>query len=199
LTSVEQDLSGINRHRYQSQLRCLEEFVEAIAFVHYLQTQTLVSLAEAAAQVPAEINLTENDYLFGVFDVFGEMMRFATVAAATSGSLGDSNRNSTSGTRAVFGAQPDETDAGTGYGADDVDGKGKGSGRSIVSDIHELSTAFEVLPEIPTKDYRTKMQAMRQSVLKVEKLAYSLAIRGEERPRGWVPDMKDEGQPGLPD
>lgn len=159
LTSIEGDIQGINRYRYAYSLRCLEELVEALSFTHYLRTQTLISPDDTAAAVPANVPLTENDYMYGLFDLFGEMMRFATVTTAQTGQL-----------------------AGV-------------EGRNILQDIHELSSCFEILPEIPTKDFRGKMEVMRQSVRKVEKLGYGLAIRGTERPKGWVPDMKEDFDP----
>lgn len=107
--------------------------------------------------MPAGIELTAQDYLYGIFDLFGELMRFATVTTAQNG--------------AMLGG-PD--------------------GRNILGDIQELGCAFELLREVPTKDYRSKMEAARQSVRKVEKLGYGLVVRGSERPKGWVPDMKDD-------
>ncbi|KAM0329284.1 hypothetical protein ACHAQA_004589 [Verticillium albo-atrum] len=158
LTPLESDLNPLNRHRYASTLRGLEELVEALSFAHYLQHQTLITPDETAAAVPAAIDLTEGDYLYGIFDLFGEMMRFATVTTAQSGRLAGQN-------------------------------EGK---RDILMDFHELSSAFEILPEIHDRTFRSKMEAMRQSVRKVEKLGYGIAIRGSERPKGWVPDMKDD-------
>ncbi|CCF34212.1 translin [Colletotrichum higginsianum] len=163
LTAIESDIQGINRYRYAYSLRCLEELVEALSFSHYLRTQTLISPEETAAAVPANVSITENDYMYGLFDLFGEMMRFATVTTAQTGQL-----------------------AGI-------------EGRNILQDIHELSSCFEILPEIPTKDFRGKMEVMRQSVRKVEKLGYGLAIRGTERPKGWVPDMKEDFDPSSLD
>ena len=94
--------------------------------------------------------------MYGVFDLFGEMMRFATVTTAQTGSLvGD-------------------------------------HGRNILGDLQALGCAYEMLPAVPTRDFREKMEVMRQSIRKVEKLGYGLAVRGSERPKGWVPDMKDE-------
>lgn len=154
LASIAPDLHSVNRYRYQPQLRCLEELVEALSFAHYLQHQTLITQAESQSAVPADVHLTPHDYLYGVFDLFGEMMRFATVTTAQTGQL--------------------------------VGGHG---GRTILSDIQALGCAFELLPEIPTKDYRGKIAVMRQSVKKVEKLGYGLAVRGSERPKGWLPDM----------
>lgn len=107
--------------------------------------------------MPAGIYLSPHDYMYGVFDLFGELMRFATVTTAQKGEL-----------------------------------VGDKDGRNILIDIHELACAYEMLPEIPSKDFRSKLVAMRQSVKKVEKLGYGLVVRGSERPKGWIPDMKDE-------
>lgn len=107
--------------------------------------------------------LTPHDYLYGVFDLFGELMRFATVTTAQNGEM-----------------------------------LGGVDGRNILGDIQELGCAFELLEGIPTRDYKGKMEAMRQSVRKVERLGYGLVVRGSERPKGWVPDMKDEVGVGSP-
>ncbi|KAG5983722.1 hypothetical protein E4U43_006235, partial [Claviceps pusilla] len=157
LESIAPDLTSINRHRYTWPLRCLEELIEALSFRHYLCHQRLITPEEAQACMPAGIELTAQDYLYGIFDLFGELMRFATVTTAQNG--------------AMLGG-PD--------------------GRNILGDIQELGCAFELLREVPTKDYRSKMEAARQSVRKVEKLGYGLVVRGSERPKGWVPDMKDD-------
>lgn len=155
LGSIAPDLESINRYRYAYSLRCLEELVEALSFAHYLRHQKLITLSETQEAIPAGVVLAPHDYMYGVFDLFGELMRFATVTTAQTGQL-------------------------------------VGEGRNILEDIHELSCAYEMLPDVPTKDYRAKMEAMRQSVKKVERLGYGLVVRGSERPKGWVPDMKDE-------
>ncbi|KJZ78134.1 hypothetical protein HIM_02172 [Hirsutella minnesotensis 3608] len=161
LQSIAADVQSVNRYRYAWSLRCLEELVEALSMAHYLRHQRLITPAEAQAAVPADILLTPHDYMYGIFDLFGELMRFSTVqrAAVLPGAVGDAPS----------------------------DGK-----RPILRDIQELGCAFEMLPHIPSKDYWSKMEAMRQSVRKVENLGYGLVVRGSERPQNWVPDMKDE-------
>ncbi|PNY29852.1 Uncharacterized protein TCAP_00241 [Tolypocladium capitatum] len=126
LRSIAPDLQSINRHRYTWPLRCLEELVEALSFAHYLRHQTLITLAEAQAAMPADIALTPHDYMYGVFDLFGELMRFATVQ------------------RGEVIAAPDQ--------------KGK---RTILRDIQALGCAFEMLPEVPGKEFRGKMEGER--------------------------------------
>ncbi|KAK5992509.1 Translin-associated X-like protein [Cladobotryum mycophilum] len=159
LATIAPDLTSPNRYRYSNQLRCLEELIEALSFAHYLRNQTLITPEEVQSSMPQGIEITQLDYLYGIFDLFGEMMRFATVTTAQSGELlGD-------------------------------------HGRNILSDMQELGCSFELLREIPTKDFRGKIAVMRQSVNKVEKLGYGLVVRGSERPKGWVPDMKDDDGP----
>ncbi|KHN94534.1 translin-associated protein X [Metarhizium album ARSEF 1941] len=163
LQSISPDVQSINRYRYAQSLRCLEELVEALSFAHYLRHQKLITLEETAASTPGDIALTPHDYMFGIFDLFGEMMRFATVTTAQNGEM-----------------------------------PGGEDGRNILCDIQELACAFEMLRQVPTKEYWGKMEAMRQSVQKVERLGYGLAVRGSERPKGWVPDMKDYMDGGSP-
>lgn len=181
LASVASDLQSVNRYRYAWQMRCLEELVEALSFAHYLRHQKLITPAEAQAAVPLPegtppLELTPGDYMYGIFDLFGELMRFATVQRAQ---VIETPSNLAGGTAGAEGA---------GGGA----GKGEEGKRTILRDIQELGCAFEILPAVPTKDFRSKMDAMRQSVRKVENLGYGLVVRGSERPSGWVPDMKDE-------
>jgi hypothetical protein len=177
LASIEADVQGINRYRYQYQLRCLEEFVEALSFAHYLQTQTLITPEEASRGIPGNVLLTPHDYMYGVFDIFGEMMRFATVTTAHSG--------------AMAGAEP-RPEAGSAVAAStDANADAVGGKRTILEDIQELRSCFEMLPEVPDKVFPGKIEAMRNSVRKVERLAYGLVIRGTERPKGWVPDMNE--------
>ncbi|KAL2146438.1 hypothetical protein VTI28DRAFT_3907 [Corynascus sepedonium] len=212
LASIAPEIQGINRYRYSRSLMCLEELVEALTFAHYLRTQTLISHAEldpvvqdltrkgAASedQVMADVSdtagstttttekspsstiepptfsLTQEDYLYGVFDLTGEMMRFATTSTALTGTMAGG-----------------QTGNGGSDGEDD-------ELRTIVQDMHELGTFFEMLPVAPGNRFQwdKKLEVTRQSVQKVERLGYDRIIRGSERPKGWVPDLSsgDQGQ-----
>jgi predicted translin family RNA/ssDNA-binding protein len=76
--SIAPDLAGINAWRYQRQISGgIQEYMEAISFDHYLRHQKLISIEEAAASIPGSINLTVDDYVLGIFDLVGELMRFA--------------------------------------------------------------------------------------------------------------------------
>lgn len=176
LISIAPEVQGINRYRYARNMSCIEELIEALTFAHYLRTQTLMGYSESVDKVAAlskspdqmevedgstpqqpTVLVTEQDYLMGIFDLSGEMMRFATTSAALNGSL---------------------------------DGPGS---RTIVADMQELGSVFEILPQQHGKSYSMKLETLRQSVLKVEKLGYGLKVRGSERPSGWMPDTNEDG------
>jgi hypothetical protein len=203
------EIQGLNRYRYARSLMCLEELVEALTFAHYLRTQTLISDAElspmvedltrkgvtpedevmadandaagstdkpagppAAATESPTVSLTQDDYLYGVFDLTGEMMRFATTSTALTGTMASGQ-------------------AGGGEGA------AEDEPRTIVHDMHELGTFFEMLPvgRGNKTQWEKKLDVTRQSVQKVERLGYDRIIRGSERPKGWIPDLSagDQG------
>ncbi|KAJ4291459.1 hypothetical protein N0V88_006055 [Collariella sp. IMI 366227] len=205
LAAIAPEIQGINRYRYARSLMCLEELVEALTFAHYLRTQTLVShdemnpviedltrkgataedqvMADAAdtagttisnptaAAAPTSsptVSLTQDDYLYGVFDLTGEMMRFATTSTALTGTMA-SGVQSFDNPAAEKDEQP----------------------RTIVHDMHELGTFFEMLPVGRGNRYQweKKLEVTRQSVQKVERLGYDRIIRGAERPKGWIPDL----------
>lgn len=192
------EVQGINRYRYNWQLMCLEELVEALTFAHYLKTQSLISLddlraitddlahrgaqedavmADADAPTPAQdaqavpdaptVHLTEQDYLYGIFDLTGEMMRFATTSTAL--------------TRELAAADGDDGAA--------------ARPRTILQDMQDLGSFIEMLPQNKSKQWNSKLEVLRQSVRKVERIGYDMRVRGSEREQGWVPDGDDDGGP----
>jgi len=203
LATVAQETQGINRYRYDHQLSCMEELVEALTFAHYLKTQTLVSYdqlsadieelarrgaaskseQETKAQADANndetpvpepdqppkhkaadapvVSVTEQDYIYGIFDLTGEMMRFATTSTAL--------------TRSLAAADGDETSA---------------RPRTILQDMQELRSFIEMLPQKKGKSWSNKLGVLRQSVRKVELIGYGMVVRGGERAEGWVPDAE---------
>lgn len=150
----------------------IQEFMEAISFQHYLQTQTLIKLDEASRIISEGIQLTLDDYIMGIFDLVGELMRFAITTMATSGSLPGSV----------------EADSST--------------ERTILMDLWSLRAHLEALDVSSSggsglgKDIEKKMEVMKTCVNKVETAAYGMTIRGRERPKGWVPDTSDD-QPSM--
>ncbi|KAJ5183988.1 hypothetical protein N7492_001604 [Penicillium capsulatum] len=172
-TSVVPDLTGIKAWRYQRQISPgIQEFIEAISFDHYLRTQTLITHDEVIARLPAGILVTEEDYLMGLFDLTGEMMRFATVALS-SGNAMPTDTQSTD--QAPHPPRLSSTQSG------------------IVVDLRTMRARVEALT-VPRRhnmlrDLEKKQEVMRNSVEKVERAAYGILVRGSERPGGWMPDL----------
>ena len=82
--SAEADLQDINAYRYQRQISSgIQEFMEAVLFQHYLETGQLMTYEEAAKMIPADVMLTEDDYILGIFDMTGEVMKYAVTYLAS--------------------------------------------------------------------------------------------------------------------
>lgn len=117
------------------------------------------------------------DYLLGIFDMTGELMRFAITAMATGGRIPSSS---------LEDSERMEVDAGAGE-------------RDVLTDLRALRAALEKLETGPgsgwfARDVEKKMSVMRTSVEKVEKALYGLVIRGRERPSGWMPELESSGR-----
>ncbi|KAI9715254.1 MAG: hypothetical protein M1812_006065 [Candelaria pacifica] len=182
-TSLTTDLQGIHSWRYQRQISPgIQEYMEAVSFAHYLQTQTLITHPSAARSIPGDIQLTEDDYILGLFDLVGELMRFAITAMATSGSLPGSSTPETNPNTSNINAEDQSTP----------------SQRNILTDLRSLRTHFETLDTTSStaanstlgKDVEKKMEVMKTCVEKVENSVYGMIIRGRERPKGWIPDLR---------
>ncbi|KAG5295423.1 translin-associated protein X [Histoplasma ohiense] len=174
--SVVPDLGGINSHRYQWQISPgIQEYIEAVTFQHYIETQRLMSLEEVARSLPKGILVTEADYILGIFDLTGEMMRFA-IMTMTSSAINIS----------VDGAAVG--------GSDNRDNFRGG----ILIDLRQLRAMFESVNtprgHILNRDFAKKLEVMQNSVEKVERAAYGLLVRGSERPGGWMPDLSGPAQ-----
>ncbi|KAG0645445.1 Translin-associated factor X [Hyphodiscus hymeniophilus] len=165
--SIAPDLTGINAWRYQRQISGgIQEYMEAISFETYLRQQTLITIEDARKTLPEGIDLTSDDYVLGIFDLVGELMRFAITTMATTGSLprskgSDGERDVLMDLRSLrtsFEALNTTSCGGTGLG----------------------------------KDVEKKMEVMKTCVEKVETAVYGMIIRGRERPKGWVPDLGND-------
>eukprot|EP00761_Pharyngomonas_kirbyi_P008102 gb/GECH01008113.1/.p1 GENE.gb/GECH01008113.1/~~gb/GECH01008113.1/.p1 ORF type:complete len:262 (+),score=70.95 gb/GECH01008113.1/:1-786(+) len=132
----------------------LQEYVEAVSLLYYLQYKELVPLnhfreklllfndrKDSEADQPLYLHLSEVDYILGIGDLTGELMRLATNAVVR----GDLNT-------------PAE----------------------ILSFMEDLYGRFQSLPSGIHRDIAKKTSIMKQSLEKVEKLCYRLQIRGEE-------------------
>lgn len=120
--------------------------------------------------------VTEEDYLMGLFDLTGEIMRFA-VLQLSSGNATAAQGSTESSTEDVETHPPrlSETQAG------------------VVIDLQTMRARSEAL-SVPKKyfmlkDLGKKVEVMQNSVEKVEKAAYGILVRGSERPSGWMPDL----------
>ena len=173
-SSIALDLQGMNAWRYQRSISPgIQEYMEAISFQHYLETQLLISHSEAQAKLPEGIMLTEDDYVLGLFDLVGELMRFAITSMATNGELP--------------GRLESSNDLGSSMGSNET-------GRDMAMDLRSLRAYFEALDtkgSSLSRDLGKKMEVMQTCVEKVENAVYGMIVRGRERPKGWVPDLRD--------
>ncbi|OKL63100.1 hypothetical protein UA08_01223 [Talaromyces atroroseus] len=177
--TISPELTGTNSWRYQRQVSGgLQEFIEALSFQHYIQTQRLITRKEVAAQLPGGILVTDEDYLMGVYDLTGEMMRFAVTTLSTGGQIKkkESNANDTESAQTRFPILPAQK-------------------ADILIDLRYMRSMLEKL-NVPRRhsshmmrDMYKKMEVMQASVEKVERAAYGLLVRGSERPSGWTPDL----------
>ncbi|KAI1326175.1 Translin [Xylariaceae sp. FL0255] len=211
LKTIASDVQGMNRHRYA--LICLEEFVEAISFAHYLRHGTLMRPAEAQAELDLyvssstkaaddttapsadvagdvsaspTIELLSPDYVFGIFDLTGEMMRFATAVTALSGGMPS----------AVTAAT--EKEYAEGQRQNENDGKNAAADRTILTDMQDVSSMLQIYPIVAGKPgtYSKKLDIMIEQIRKVERLGYGVVVRGNERPKGWMPNLEEGGAGG---
>ena len=179
--AVSRDLQGLNAHRYARQISSgCQEYIEAASFEHYLTTATLLPYDEAVTQMKQldpdgpGVDLSQEDYLLGIYDMTGELMRFAITAMATNGEL------------------PTIPSSGENMEAEGV--PPPTIQRTVLTDMRNLRSALESLDAGTgpfARDVDKKMDVMRTSVEKVEKALYGLTVRGAERPKGWMPDTSD--------
>ncbi|RMZ75553.1 hypothetical protein DV738_g5420, partial [Chaetothyriales sp. CBS 135597] len=162
--AVVPDLQGINAYRYQYNISGgIQEYMEAVLFQHYLETQTLMTYEDAAKAAPLQgLPLTYDDYLLGVFDMTGELMRFAITNLATTAA--QSSRSEDGQNLSVLA---------------DL--------QALRSELEALNVHGS---RGLAKEYDSKLKTTRQSVEKVEASVYSMLVRGKERPKGWRPDAE---------
>ncbi|KAI9773943.1 MAG: hypothetical protein M1840_006169 [Geoglossum simile] len=180
--SLSGDLCDMRSWRYRPQISPgIQEYVEAISFQYYLKSQVLISLEEASNLIVGDVQLTGGDYIMGIFDLVGELMRFGITVMATSGTLPGEQVPE-------IGSNPDATNP------------WKPPGSNILTDLRSLRTYFEALNKPPSgpggdgyfaRDFARKTEVMRKCVEKVESVVYGIIVRGQERPRGWIPDISD--------
>ncbi|KAH8429062.1 translin family protein [Aspergillus melleus] len=177
------ELNALKSWRYQRQISSgVQEYIEALSFHYYLRHQSLISLPQVRESLPDGILVSEEDYLMGLFDLTGEMMRFA-VMALSSGQAQSKTEASEEQAKAE----------GEGEAAGPSKPTLSSSQAGIVVDLQALRFLFEGL-SVPRrhfmfKDLGKKTDVMQNSVEKVERAAYGILVRGSERPAGWMPDL----------
>jgi len=118
------------------------------------------------------------DYILGLYDMTGELMRFGITAIATSGELPRVNN--------LHPKLDDMTDDGN-----------QVTDRTVLTDLRAIRAGLESLDvghgSSFARDVEKKFDVMKVSVEKVEKALYGLIVRGAERPKGWVPDLESSG------
>ncbi|CRG83481.1 Translin-associated protein X [Talaromyces islandicus] len=188
--SIVPDITGINAWRYQRQISPgIQEYIEAVSFQHYIETQRLITIDEITSQLPAGVMVTEEDYLMGIFDLTGEMMRFAVTTLSTGGQIKKQEEE--------MDTSDDATDAAKSVPT--LPAKKAG----IVVDLRYMRAMLENL-NVPRRhrshmmrDMHKKLGVMQNSVEKVERAAYGILVRGSERPTGWMPDLSTAAGAGA--
>lgn len=135
--------------------------------------------------------LTHDDYLLGIYDMTGELMRFAITAMATSGKVPEGGSGSH---KPQHSSRQGKEGADTAMDIDDAP-EAPYEKRNVLADMRELRGRLEGLEMSGSSmawDANKKAEVMRQSVEKVEKALYGLVIRGRERPKGWIPDLSED-------
>ncbi|KAF2275978.1 Translin [Westerdykella ornata] len=183
------DVQNVNAYRYPQLTWGNQEFMEALSFQHYLETQTLISYEQAKSRVAAlcgdgpTVPLTIEDYVLGIYDMIGELMRFSITAMALNGNLpAGEPRKAPAGEDSPMingeetAAAPEEP-------------------RNVLTDMRHIEQELEFFhpgPGTPfEKDVNGKAKVMHQCIGKVELANYSLTVRGKERPKGWRPDLAE--------
>lgn len=198
--SIAADLQELNAYRYAHNITGgNQEFMEALSFHHYLETQSVIPQAEAQGKIAAmcgdagTVSLTPDDYILGICDMTGELMRFSVTSMATNGKL-PAGKPTSSNKRLKQDADP--ADAGDKMDIDEETSQPEEpqKPRTVLDDLRAIRLQLEMFEapagskfayELETK----KMPVMRECVDKVEKALYGLTVRGSERPKGWMPDM----------
>lgn len=199
-SSIAADLQGLNAYRYSHNVTGgNQEFMEALSFQHYLETQALISFEEAASRIKSMVGetgpvlLTPEDYILGICDMTGELMRFSVTSMATGGKLpsGEHISNKRVKMDSTGEALDDKMDI------DDGSMVAAQRRRTVLDDLRAIRLQLEML-EVPggsrfSRDLEEKkMPVMRECVDKVEKALYGLTVRGSERPKGWMPDTSTQ-------
>lgn len=205
--SIAADLQGLNAYRYSHNITGgNQEFMEALSFHHYLETQSVITFEEAQEKIAAmsgeagTVSLTPEDYILGICDMTGELMRFSITSMATNGMLPAGKQ--TSNKKLKQGDESLDTSDKM-----DIDERAPSpqeaqKPRTVLDDLRAIRLQLEMFETPGGSKFEKeleekKMPVLRECVDKVEKALYSLTVRGSERPKGWMPDVGGERRPEV--
>lgn len=174
--------------------------MEALSFQYYLENQSLISYDQSKQKV-AElcrgpdnegevkvVPLTVEDYVLGIYDMIGELMRFSITSMATNGKL-PAGRPKKKTSKAPIEGKTQDTDK------MDVDEPADEQPRTVLDDLREIRLVLEMFEPAAGSKFHSECEkkagVMRECVDKVEKALYSMTVRGSERPKGWRPDVEE--------
>lgn len=180
--TVAQELVGEDPYQFlRAYSPGLQEYIEALTFLHYLQHKTLLDLPSVTGRLSFPVEAKENqpqddvgsvspklcvpvpplEYFLGVADLTGELMRLAI------NSVGNGDLDT-----------PVE----------------------VCQFLRELELAFTSLGNT-SREIGRKIYTLRQSLRKVETACYTLQVRGSEIPKHMLVDVlaKDNNAPIIDD
>lgn len=146
----------------------IQEYVEAVSFLHYIRHRSLISLEEinarlvfmrtdkGSAEAPAPgaqvltFQVTPSDYLLGVADLTGELMRLCISSV----------------------------------GNGDID-----TPFQLSQFLRQIHDGFSYIGNTGPYEVSKKLHTLRQSLGKVEDACYTLRVRGSEIPKHMLADV----------
>ncbi|XP_028324457.1 LOW QUALITY PROTEIN: translin-associated protein X [Gouania willdenowi] len=170
---IAEELRGEDIHQFHRAFTPgIQEYVEAISFLHYIRHRSLISLEEINAKlvfmkaekvdpkssvevVPADVQVltfqvTPSDYLLGVADLTGELMRMCISSVANG----------------------------------DID-----TPFQLSQFLRQIHDGFSYIGNTGPYEVSKKLHTLRQSLAKVEDACYALHVRGSEIPKHMLADV----------
>jgi predicted translin family RNA/ssDNA-binding protein len=155
LEDLKPDCQGLDQWRYQKNISGgVQECIEAMSFEHFLVSREIITIEQVKSRVPTHILITDEDYVLGLMDLTGELMRYAIGRLSE---VGDDHHCRKASPIAVAIYQTMK-DFDVGLRGLDIHKAGKNPG---------------------LKDLSQKVSTFNGSLIKVEQAMLSLAIRGD--------------------
>lgn len=166
---IAEELSGEDIYQFhRAYTPGIQEYVEAISFLHYIRQRSLISLEEINARLVfmssekdasespplgAQVltfQVTPSDYLLGVADLTGELMRMCISSV----------------------------------GNGDID-----TPFQLSQFLRQIHDGFSYIGNTGPYEVSKKLHTLRQSLGKVEDACYTLRVRGSEIPKHMLADV----------